>query len=55
MCRNHLSVHSRTMGQKLPDNWEEKILNFRQFVSRRNEELAIQADCVFNMDKVPVI
>ena len=37
------------MGQKLPENWEEKVTNFRQFVSRRKEELAIQADRVFNM------
>ena len=50
MRRNRLSVRSRiTVGQKLPENWEEKVTNFRQFVSRRKEELAIQADRVFNM------
>jgi len=50
MRRNRLSVRSRiTVGQKLPENWEEKVSNFRQFVSRRKEELAIQADRVFNM------
>ena len=42
------------MGQKLPENWEEKVTNFHQFVSRRKEELAIQADRVFNMDEVPM-
>jgi len=48
-------VHSKpTVGQKLPESWEEKVTNFHQFVSRRKEELAIQADCVFNMDEVPM-
>ena len=55
MCRNRLSVRSRaTVGQKLPDNREEKVTNFHQFVSRRKEELAIKADGVFNMDEVPM-
>ena len=56
MCRNRLSVRSRTtVGQKLPENWEEKVANFRQFVSQRKvQELAIQADRVFNMDEVPM-
>ena len=55
MRRNRLSVHSRTtVGHKLPENWEEKVTNFRQFFSRRKEELAIQADRVFNIDEVPM-
>ena len=54
MRRNCLSVRLRTVGQKLPENWEEKVRNFHQFVSRRKEELAIQADHVFNMDEVPM-
>ena len=55
MRRNRLSVRSRTtVGQKLPENWEEKVRNFHQFVSRRKKELAIQADRVFNMDEVPM-
>ena len=55
MRRNRLSVRSRTtVGQKLLENWEEKVRNFHQFVSRRKEELAIQADRVFNMDEVPM-
>ena len=29
-------------------------MNFRKFVSRRKEELGIQADRVFNMDEVPM-
>ena len=54
--RNRLSVRSRTtVGQKLPENWEEKVANFRQFVSQRKvQELAIQADRVFNMDEEPM-
>ena len=55
MRRNRLSVGSRTtVRQKLPENWEEKVTNFCQFVSRRKEELAKQADRVFNMDEVPM-
>ena len=54
MHRNCLAVRSRTVGQKLPENWEEKVGNFRQFVSRRKEEIPIQADHVFNMDEVPM-
>lgn len=54
MRQNCLSVRSRTtVDQKLPDNWEE-VMNFHQFVSRRKEELAIQADHVFHMDEVPM-
>lgn len=41
------------MGQRLPENWEE-VTNFHQFVSRQKEELVIQADHIFNMDKVPM-
>ena len=55
MRQNRLSMHSRTtVGQKLPDNWEEKVTNFHQFASQRKEELAIQAGRVFNMDEVPM-
>ena len=55
MRRNRLSVRARTtVGQKLPDDWEEKIVNFHEFVSRSKEELGIQADRVFNMDEVPM-
>ena len=55
MRRNRLSVRARTtVGQKLPDDWEEKVVNFRKFVSRRKEELGIQADRIINMDEVPM-
>ena len=47
MRQNRLSVCSRTtVGQKLPDDWEEKVTNFSQFVSRRKDELNIQADWI---------
>ena len=54
MHQNRLSVCSTTtVGQKLPENWEEKVINFCQFLSQQREELAIQADHVlFNMNKV---
>ena len=38
-------------GRRIPG---ERITNFRQFVSRRKDELNIQADRVFNMDEVPM-
>ena len=45
MRRNRLSVRSRTtVGQKLPSDWEEKVTNFRQFVSQRKDELNIRAE-----------
>lgn len=42
------------MGQKLPENWEEKVANFHQFVSQRKEDFPIQGDRVFNIDEVPM-
>ena len=33
---------------------DDNDVNFREFVSRRKEELGIQADRVFNMDEVPI-
>ena len=38
-------------GRRIPG---ERITNFRQFVSRRKDELNIQADHVFKMDEVPI-
>lgn len=38
-------------GRRIPG---ERITNFRQFVSRRKDELNIQADRVFKMDEVPM-
>ena len=53
--QNRLHVRLRTtVGQKPLENWEEKVTNFRQFVSQRKKQLAIKADCVFNMDEVPM-
>ena len=42
------------MGQPLPDDWEQKTLDFRHFVLRRKLELKVTADNVFNMDEVPM-
>jgi len=52
MAQNHLSVRARTtVGLKLPDDREEKVVNFRKFVSQRKEELGIQADRAFNINE----
>ena len=55
MRRNKLSVRTRTtVGQKLSDDWEEKMMSFQDFVKRRKTELQIEGDKVFNMDEVPM-
>ena len=55
MKRNNLSVRARTtVGQPLPDDWEQKTLDFRHFVLRRKLELKVTADNDFNMDEVPM-
>ena len=55
MCRNQLSVHTRTtVGQQLPDDWETKVESFREFVRRRKTDLGITGDSIFNTDEVPM-
>ena len=41
MRRNHLSVRARTtVGQKLPDDWEEKVVNFTSLFRKQKRSLA---------------
>ena len=55
MRQNRLSMHSgTTVGQKLPENWEEKVKNFHQFFRKERRSLPSKQDRVFNMDEVPM-
>ena len=55
MRRNKLSVRTRTtVGQKLPDDWQERVEEFNNFLSRRRGELGVDSSHVFNMDEVPM-
>ena len=52
MRRNKLSVRTRTtVCQKLPDDWEEKMTSFQDFVKRRKTELQIEGDKVFKVTR----
>jgi len=55
MKRQNLSVRARTtVGQKLPDDWEQKTMNFREFVEKEIRTNQILLDDVVNMDEVPM-
>jgi transposase-like protein len=53
MKRNQLSVRAVTsVGQPLPTGWEEKVALFRDYVSKRKENVDLSQ--FGNMDEVPV-
>lgn len=53
MIRNNLCVHTETrIGQKLPVDWEAKVIKFRKFVQERIS--GVEELHVGNMDEVPV-
>lgn len=55
MKRNQLSVRVRTtVGQKLPEDWEEKISNFRDFVAKEINQQKLSYADIINMDEVPM-
>lgn len=55
MKRNNLSVRARTtVGQHLPDNWEQKIQDFQEFVLREVDKLKLSPESIINMDEVPL-
>lgn len=55
MRRNNLSLRTRTtVGQHLPENWEEKVTNFQRFVRDDIANQNISEAQVFNMDEVPM-
>lgn len=55
MKRNKLSVRTRTtVGQQLPDNWEELLNNFNHFVDKEIQEHNISPKDIINMDEIPM-
>lgn len=53
MKRNRLTVRAvSSVGQKLPDDWEQQMMNFVDFVSKNKEAYSLQH--IGNMDEVPV-
>jgi transposase-like protein len=55
MKRNGLSVRNRTtVGQALPDDWENKVSNFVDFIKRSVSRLSLESGLIGNMDEVPM-
>jgi len=55
MKRNQLSIRTRTtVGQRLPENWEKKMDDFREFVAREIQKLDLPHSAIINMDEVPM-
>ena len=55
MKRHRLSVRCTTAcGQKLPDNWEDKVQNFQTYVRELISEGQYPPCKIGNMDEVPV-
>lgn len=55
MKRNQLSVRTRTtVGKSLPENWEKKTDDFREFVAREIQHLHLPHSAIINMDQVPM-
>lgn len=56
MRRNNLSMRARTtVGQRLPDDWEKKLDDFREFVHKEISQHDLSPDDVINMDEVPMV
>lgn len=55
MKRNQLSVRTRTtVGQRLSDNWEQKLRDFQEFASKEVAALNLSPASIINMDEVPM-
>ena len=56
MRRNNLSVRARTtVGQRLPEDWEQKVDDFRTFVHNEIIQHNLTPNDVINMDEVPMM
>uniref|UniRef100_K7FLM3 HTH CENPB-type domain-containing protein n=1 Tax=Pelodiscus sinensis TaxID=13735 RepID=K7FLM3_PELSI len=54
MRRNNLSVRARTsVGQWLPDEWEKKMDDFKDFVHKEINQVGLKPNNVIKMDEVP--
>ncbi len=55
MSRHQLSIPAQTtMSQRLPDDFIEKLENFRSYVSTAIDEHVVCADHLINMDEMPL-
>jgi len=55
MGRNDLSVRRRTtLSQRLPDNYNAKLLNFQQFVLKLRKEHGYELAQLGNADQTPL-
>lgn len=55
MKRNNLAVRIRkTVGQKLPPDWEQKLHDFHSFVQNEIVQLKLKYCDIINMDEVPM-
>lgn len=55
MRRNYLSIRARTtLCQKLPEDFAEKLDNFKAFVKKQVEENEIAEKHIVNMDEIPL-
>ncbi|KAI5151325.1 hypothetical protein ENBRE01_2060 [Enteropsectra breve] len=53
MKRKNLVIRSVTsVGQKIPQDWESKVENFRAYLA--NKCIGLQLEQIGNMDEVPV-
>ena len=55
MRRKNLSLRTRTtMAQKLPDDHQDQIDSFREFIGKKTDDFHFDGDHVINMDEVPL-
>ena len=55
MKRNGLSLRQKTtLAQRLPDDYEEKIVNFHRFIINHRKQHSYPLHVIANMDKTPL-
>uniref|UniRef100_K7FWM6 DDE-1 domain-containing protein n=1 Tax=Pelodiscus sinensis TaxID=13735 RepID=K7FWM6_PELSI len=55
MWQRKLTVRTRTSsGQRLPNDWETKMHDFKVFVHKEIQKLGLTASNIFNMNEVPM-
>ena len=57
MKQNGLSLRQKTtltLAQRLPDDYEEKIVNFHRFIINRRKQHSYPLHVIANMDETPL-
>ena len=53
--RHSVSFHAKTtLALRLPDDMEEKVVQFHQFVIAARQRVGYPLSCIFNMDEMPM-